>query len=155
MGISLASCLLIKLRCNTSRRSWVWILVKPTPWVLIITEEKVLSLQWHEHLQNGWTITSSLMLRLFKPRLCLVTPDVKTETKKKAQGLWRFFANSVCLHRALYLIFNIHLISLHFIETLLLLLLYELKDQSSVQRMHMICFLLPIEFWTIPEHFRT
>ena len=85
--ILLASCLLIRLHCNTSRRSWVWILVKPTPWALIVTEEKV-----QYYLCNDMNICKMVGLtRLLwcwgYSRLgCLIAPDIKAGTKKKPQA---------------------------------------------------------------------
>lgn len=110
-GISLAMCLFFRLHCNTSWRSWVWILVKTTPWVLIVTEGKVLSLQWNEHLQNGSTIMSSLMLRLFKPRLCLIVPDVYELGEKRSHR--HFNACYICLQGALWNRYSPHFPPLH------------------------------------------
>ena len=58
-----------------------------------------------------------------------------------------------CLHSALYGV-DIHLISVHFIQTIMPLLLYEFNDQNSVKGTYMIFVPLPIESSTIPDHFR-
>ena len=49
---------------------------------------------------------------------------------------------------------DVCLISVHFMQIVLPLHLYGFKAQSLAKRMYMICYLLPVEFSTIPVNFR-